>query len=175
MTGKTVSPTSEAAFDDRREVAKQVLLAHFPSMKKRTVEDNAFLLASGIAIWGEVVPTVTHAQRAKLNRIIKDIGSLQSGAPFWLKKELNAAGKILDAASTAHILHGRQHTNQMAAKVALVNTCRQIWFGQHKEEPPITFQQESHRFSMFVADVISDLFLEDWSPQSAIEAYKNYK
>jgi hypothetical protein len=53
--------------------------------------------------------------------------------------------------------------------------CRQIWYEQKEKEPPITFQQITHPFSKFVRDVIDDVFLKDWSIQSAIEAYKNYK
>ena len=175
MTGKTVSPSAEAAFDKRREVATQVLRAHFPSGTQKSVEDNAFLLATGIATWGEIVPTLKYSQKAKLDRIIKGVNLLLTDAPFWLKKELSAAEKILSTALGAHRLHGKQNSNQMAAKVQLVNICRQIWFGQNKEEAPVSFQQESHPFSRFVSDVIADVFLEDWSPQSAIEAYKNYK
>ncbi|MDE0784404.1 MAG: hypothetical protein OSB34_14645 [Planktomarina sp.] len=175
MTGKTVSPSAEAAFDKRREVATQVLRAHFPSGTQKSVEDNALLLATGIAIWGEIVPTLKHAQKVKLDQIVKELSSLSSDAPYWLRKELTAALQILDTASQAHSLHGRQNVNEMATKVQLVNICRQIWFGQHKEEAPVSFQQESHPFSRFVSDVIADVFLKDWSPQSAIEAYKNCK
>jgi hypothetical protein len=175
MNSKTISPAVEAAFDLRRKEAQKVLLAHFPNMSEKSVEDWSFLLASKLSIWGEIVPTVTYDQKGKLVSIINDLARLSSEAPYWLKKELSAAQKILDAASTAHRLHGRQNKNEMAAKVQLVNMCRQIWYGQHKKEPPITFQKITHPFSKFVGDVIDDVFLKDWSIQSAIEAYKNHK
>ena len=175
MNRKTVSPAAEVPFDHRRKEAQKVLLAHFPKASEKSVEDWSFLLASKLSTWGEIVPTVTYNQKDKLVSIIKDLDRLSSDAPYWLKKELHAAQKILNAALTAHRLHGLQNKNEMAAKVQLVNMCRQIWYGQHEKEPPITFQKITHPFSKFVGDVIDDVFLKDWSIQSAIEAYKNYK
>ena len=173
MTERISSPEYDAIFSERLKVAKGVLIKHFP--KGNNLGDNGFLLASGLAIWGEVVPTLKHAQKVKLDQIVKELSSLSYDAPYWLRKELTAALQILDTASQAHSLHGRQNVNEMATKVQLVNICRQIWFGQHKKEAPVSFQQESHPFSRFVSDVIADVFLKDWSPQSAIEAYKKYK
>jgi hypothetical protein len=175
MNRKTVSPAAEVPFDHRRKEAQKVLLAHFPKASEQAIDDWSLLLASKLSTWGEIVPTVTYNQKDKLVSIIKDLDRLSSDAPYWLKKELRAAQKILNAALTAHRLHGLQNKNEMAAKVQLVNMCRQIWYGQHEKEPPITFQKITHPFSKFVGDVIDDVFLKDWSIQSAIEAYKNYK
>lgn len=175
MSHETVSPAAEVALKHRRKKAQDVLLAHFPNANEQSVEVWSFLLASKLSTWGEIVPTVTYVQKDRLDSIIKDLDILSSDAPYWLKIELSAARKILDATSIAHRLHGLQNTNEMAAKVQLVNMCRQIWYGQHKEMPPITFQQITHPFSKFVGDVIDDVFLKDWSIQSAIEAYKNHK
>ena len=175
MNRKTVSPAAEVPFDHRRKEAQKVLLAHFPKASGKSIEDWSFLLASKLSTWGEIVPTVTYNQKDKLVSIIKDLDRLSFDAPYWLKKELRAAQKILNAALTAHRLHGLQNKNEMAAKVQLVNMCRQIWYEQNEKEPPITFQQITHPFSKFVGDVIDDVFLKDWSIQSAIEAYKNYK
>jgi hypothetical protein len=176
MTGKTVVPDAKDAFKDRRNNARQVLREHFPNMKKKTLESFAELLVLPITTWGEIVPTMTHAQNAKLVRIIKDLKSLSSDSPYWLKKELISARKILEAASQEHVLHGKQNTNEMAAKVQFVNICRQIWHGHYKKEAPILFQQESHPFSRFVGDVAARVLgKKEWSPQSAIEAYKKYK
>lgn len=173
QAAKLVLPEYEAVFAKRLKVAKRVLIKHFP--KGKSFDDWAFLLASGIATWGEIVPTLTHGQKTKLEKINQDIDDLSTDAPHWLKEKLNAAHGILNPAKAAHLLYGRQNTNQMASKVQLINLCRQVWSGQHKKEAPLSFQQETHPFSKFVGDVAAEVFKKDWSPKSAIQAYENYK
>jgi hypothetical protein len=176
MTVSRVSKSDELKFKERREAAKEVLDTHFPNASKKSKEDNAYLLGSGLTTFGGFVPTLKHSHKKQLDDIVQNLKLLISDAPpHWIKKELLKAKNILETAPTAHILHGRQNTNEMPDKVQLVSVCRQIWFGQYKKEAPIAFQNETHPFSRFVAAVISEVHLKEWSPQSAIEAYKKYK
>ena len=172
---KRVKPAMETEFEKRREASTRILLTHFPNASDQSISDYAHLVASGITIWGDVVPTLKSTQKSALARIIKELENLSSDAPIWLKKELKAAQAILTSASSAQTLHGRQHSNEMENKAQLVNICRQVWIGQYKKEPPVSFQQETHPFSLFVGDVISQVHLLDWSPKSAIQAYENLK
>ena len=175
MTVSRVKQSDELEFKKRREAARRVLILHFPSASDKSIENNAALLASGLTAFGGFVPTLKHTQKKQLDDIVKGLDLLISDAPpYWLQKELTKAKNILETAPTAKILRGRQNTSEMPEKIQLINVCRQIWFGQLKKEAPLSFQQETHPFSKFVADVISDVHLKDWSPQSAIEAYKKY-
>jgi len=174
---KLVLPDYEKKRDERRKVAKRVLENHFPDAK--SYDHWAFLLASGIATWGETVPTLTYAQKAQLDKTAKELEKLLKIAPYWLAKpELKITQEILNAGQSAHLLYGRQNTNEMADKVQLVDVCRQIWKGYHKKEAPVSYQQETNPFSEFVSEVAAKVFEKDendWSPKSVIQAFENYQ
>lgn len=169
---------SKVPYKERFITAEKILKEHFPiSHWKTPVEDWAVLLANRDKAWGQFTPFLKHEQKAKITKIKDKIKELAeaNNTHRWLKSELRIVKDKLDQISSVQTLHGKQNTSDFEYKVQLVGLCHQIWTSQTGKDAPVTFQGETHPFSLFVADVIQRVFELDFSPKSAIEAYKNFK
>ena len=60
-------------------------------------------------------------------------------------------------------------------KLCLIDSCIQTWKHYKGISPPKTFQGETHQYTLFVTDVIQEVFEYDFSPRSAIEAHNTRK
>jgi len=177
---------------DKFEMAFELLEDTFPSSKYpdvKVTKDDATLLASHLPSWGGLLEVQNTELKKILEKFPTDLEMVDMGerAPYWAKMKLKEIQEELDRLRDTPRLIGRQNTNHYETKVILVNTCHQIWHDKTRrivkddngkdvfiyKEAPYFYQQESHPFTKFVANVI-DLHGLPFSARSAIEAFSKY-
>ena len=159
-------------FDERAKEARRVLEVHFADLKPRIKFDWAEWLALHTPGWGGLERQVRTSEIKKIKKA-KDILEKLIGVPTtspWLRLELKT--KIADLKHLTMIkpLHGKQNTSLHTYKVSLIGVCRDIWINYHNA-PPSLSHNDTNKFTVFVADVISFVFGHEFSARSAMEAY----
>ena len=163
---------------ERTKVALEVIKQHFLSSKPTASDNNiAEMLVLHKGAWGQLEPILSHREKKTLVKASRDVKVLDQNAEAsaWLRFEVRKIYKKLDELAQSQTLHGKQNTSDFRSKVVLIDGCRTVWESYTGKAPPITFQGETHKFTLFVADVIQEVFDYNFSPRSAIEAYQKRK
>lgn len=159
----------------RTKIARKILIKNF-EIKSTTTSDEywAEVLAAHTLGWGSLTEQINHSQKRVIARAAKDLKALtvSDGASHWLKSELQPIIHILQQLGEMRPLHGKQNTSLFTYKVSLIQLCRDIWTRYKNEAPPISYRNEAHGFTIFVSDVIYQIFEYDFTARSAIEAYE---
>tara|TARA_B110000211_G_C14061117_1_gene545576 strand:- start:405 stop:917 length:513 start_codon:yes stop_codon:yes gene_type:complete len=163
---------------ERSKAALKVIKSHFSGSETDvSINDKADLLAFHSSAWGTLEPILSFKQKKTLIKASQELKILDKNVETsaWLSFEVRKIYKKLDELAQSQTLHGKQNTSDFRSKLALIDGCRDVWEGYTGKVPPISFQGETHKFTLFVADVIQEVFDYDFSPRSAIEAYKKQK
>ena len=160
------------SFKKRAEEAHLVLDVHFADLKPTIKFDWDEWLAAHTPGWGGLERQMRAYEIKKIKKA-KDILEKLIDDPatsHWLRLELKP--KIADLKHLTMIkpLHGKQNTSLHTYKVSLIGVCRDIWINYH-DAPPSLSHNDTNKFTVFVADVISFVFGHDFSARSAMEAY----
>lgn len=163
---------------DRTKAALKVIKYHFSGYDSQiSDEDMADLMASHYGAMTKLEPVESSKQRDTLRRVAKDLKVLDNNddTPIWMSAEIRKIYKKLDEMAEYQTLHGKQNTSSYREKLCLIDSCIQTWKHYRRISPPKTFQGETHQYTLFVTDVIQEVFEYDFSPRSAIEAHNTRK
>ena len=160
------------SFDQRAKEARRVLDVHFADLKPTSKSVWAEVLAAHTPGWGGLERQVRTSEINKIKKakdILEKLIGVLTTSP-WLRLELKT--KIADLKHLTMIkpLHGKQNTSLHTYKVSLIGVCRDIWINYHNA-PPSLSHNDTNKFTVFVADVISFVFGHEFSARSAMEAY----
>ena len=159
---------------NRSKAALKVIKHHFSEYdSKNSDEDMAELMALHYGVWTKLEPVQSSKQRDTLKKVANDLKVLDNNSetPIWMSAEIRKIYKKLDEMAEYQTLHGKQNTSPYREKLCLIDTCIQTWKHYKGTSPPKTFQGETHQYTLFVTDVIQEVFEYDFSPRSAIEAH----
>ena len=159
---------------DRTKAALKVIKHHFSGCESKiSDEDMADLMAFHYGAWTKLEPVQSFRQKDTLRKITKDLKDLdnKNDTPIWMSAEIRKIHKKLDEMAEYQTLHGKQNTSPYREKLCLIDTCIQTWKHYKGTSPPKTFQGETHQYTLFVTDVLQEVFEYDFSPRSAIEAH----
>jgi len=159
---------------NRSKAALKVIKHHFSECdSKNSDEDMAELMALHYGVWTKLEPVQSSKQRDTLKKVANDLKVLDNNSetPIWMSAEIRKIYKKLDEMAEYQTLHGKQNTSPYREKLCLIDTCIQTWKHYKGTSPPKTFQGETHQYTLFVTDVIQEVFEYDFSPRSAIEAH----
>ena len=162
-------------FNDRAREARRGLKTYFAGSTPQATQENwAEILAAHTPGWGGLVEQITYKQRIKLKKSIDVLLQLSADKETspWLRLELKPTLAKLEELSSIKPLHGMQNTSLHTYKSSLVSLCRDIWKSHYGEFPPLSYRGDAHQFTKFLTDVIYEVFEYDFSPRTAIEAYK---
>ena len=159
---------------NKSKAALKVIKHHFSGYESNiSDEDMADLMAFHYGAWTKLEPVQSFRQKNTLRKITKDLKDLdnKNDTPIWMSAEIRKIHKKLDEMAEYQTLHGKQNTSLYREKLCLIDTCIQTWKHYKGTSPPKTFQGETHQYTLFVTDVIQEVFEYDFSPRSAIEAH----
>ena len=159
---------------NRSKAALKVIKHHFSEYdSKNSDEDMAELMALHYGVWTKLEPVQSSKQRDTLKKVANDLKVLDNNSetPIWMSAEIRKIYKKLDEMAEYQTLHGKQNTSPYREKLCLIDTCIQTWKHYKGTSPPKTFQGETHQYTLFVTDVLQEVFEYDFSPRSAIEAH----
>ena len=166
-------------YSSRLPKAKDIINRHFPAIGTDNLEEfiHIICISAHPPVAKDFVPVLKHKQKLKLEKLSQSLQEFSEDhdTPYWLKVEVAEVGERLAELASKKKLHGKQNTSNFEFKVMLVRRLRAMWLKQTSKAAPLTFQGETHPFSLFVADVLLEVCEQDFSPKSAIEAYKNLK
>lgn len=160
------------SFEERAKEARRVLDVHFADLKPRSQSDWAEWLATQTPGWGGLERQVRTDEIKKIKKaegILEKLIDDPTTSP-WIRLELKSAIAELKRLTKIKPLHGMQNTSLHTYKVSLIRVCRDIWINYH-DAPPSLSHDDTNKFAVFVADVISFVFGHKFSVRSAIEAY----
>ena len=159
---------------DRTKAALKVIKHHFSGCESKiSDEDMADLMALHYGACTKLEPVQNFKQKDTLRKIAKDLKDLdnKNDTPSWMSAEIRKIYKKLDEMAEYQTLHGKQNTSPYREKLCLIDTCIQTWAHYKGTLPPKIFQGETHQYTLFVTDVLQEVFEYDFSPRSAIEAH----
>ena len=159
---------------NRSKAALKVIKHHFSGYESNISDENmADLMARHYGVWTKLEPVQSSKQRDTLKKIAKDLKDLdnKNDTPSWMSAEIRKIYKKLDEMAEYQTLHGKQNTSPYREKLCLIDTCIQTWAHYKGTLPPKIFQGETHQYTLFVTDVLQEVFEYDFSPRSAIEAH----
>ena len=159
---------------NRSKAALKVIKHHFSGYESNiSDEDMADLMATHYGAMVDLEPLQSYEQRDTLRKIAKDLKALdnKNDTPIWMSAEIRKIYKKLCEMAEYQTLHGKQNTSPYREKLCLIDSCIQTWKQYRGTSPPKTFQGETHQYTLFVTDVIQEVFEYDFSPRSAIEAH----
>ena len=159
---------------NKSKAALKVIKHHFSGYESNiSDEDMADLMAFHYGAWTKLEPVQSFRQKNTLRKITKDLKDLdnKNDTPIWMSAEIRKIYKKLDEMAEYQTLHGKQNTSLYREKLCLIDTCIQTWKHYKGTSPPKTFQGETHQYTLFVTDVLQEVFEYDFSPRSAREAH----
>ena len=150
---------------------KEILDKYFPNAEKNS-ETNATLLRQIIhhGNFVERVPKNVQNEAKKALRILENIKTDRHFEGKNIKKAITHLKIITDAKA----LHGRQHTSSYREKVALADFLFQLWTRHTGSTPPTTWQEDTHRYSKFLDDILN-IIQPDWTARSVMEALRDHQ
>lgn len=164
------------SFEERAKEARRVFNVHFANSKPKTKFDWAEWLALQTPGWGGFERQVRTSEIKRITAAKDILVELRDdpATSSWLRLELKPKIVDLNRLTMIKPLHGKQHISLYTYKVALIGVCIDIWV-QYHDAPPSLSPNDTNKFAVFVADVISLVFGHEFSVRSALEAYKIFK